>query len=100
VPDVPPDACAFGSERRYRRYQDHARIREDSRRLAQYGQTWTLFLVKVAVFRRREVLGNESLAGIGEHELPLFGGRMALIEEMAERILAAQHDPHGSIPSP
>jgi hypothetical protein len=93
VPAVPmadmEEAAALCHGKRQARRRVHEQLQADLRRLSEYGRTWTLYRVTVAVSWGGLVLGSETVSGLGEQDLPLLGsGFGGLIERLAGDLLA------------
>lgn len=93
VPAVPiadmEEAAALCHGNRQARRRVHEQLQADLRRLSEYGQTWTLYRVTVAVSRDGLALGSETVSGLGEQDLPCLGsGFGAMIEPLAGGLLA------------
>jgi hypothetical protein len=84
-------AAALRYGRRHARWIVHERLRQDVRRLREYGRSWSLYRLTVAVVSPDgRPLGSETVRGLAEHEVPPTGG-MALIEHLAGGLLAGIH---------
>jgi hypothetical protein len=93
MPEVPmaamEETAALCHGTRQARRRVHEQIQKDLRRLSEYGRTWTLHRVTVAVSRSGLALGSETVSGLGEQDLPLLGsGFGTLVERLAGDLLA------------
>lgn len=82
------EAAALRHGRRHARRAVHERLREDLRRLSDYGRTWTLYRLTVTVSRDGRDLGSATLSGLGEQDIPFLGsGFGSLVERLAGEVL-------------
>lgn len=92
LPAVPvaemEEAAALCHGHRHARRVVHERLQEDLRRLSEYGRTWTLYRMTVAVSRQGQTLGSETVSGLAEHDMPFTGaGFGSLVERLAGNVL-------------
>jgi hypothetical protein len=82
-------ATQFGRRRKDARRVARENAKSDAERLKSYGVDWHLYRLTVRVFRRDELVGTDSMAGLGESGLPVgrHGGAMDLVELMANDII-------------
>jgi hypothetical protein len=82
------EAAALCYGHRHARRAVHERLQEDLRRLSEYGRTWTLYRMTVAVSRQGQALGSETVSGLAEHDMPFTGaGFGTLVERLAGDVL-------------
>lgn len=82
------EAAALRHGHRHARRVVHDRLREDLRRLSEYGRTWTLYRMTVVVSRQGEPLGSETISGLAEHDMPFTGAGFGnLVERLAGDVL-------------
>jgi hypothetical protein len=82
------EAAALRHGHRHARRVVHDRLQEDLRRLSEYGRTWTLYRMTVAVSRQGQALGSETVSGLAEHDMPFTGAGFGhLVERLAGNVL-------------
>lgn len=86
-------ARQYGKSRKDARRIARENSKSDAERLKSYGIDWHLYRLTVRVFRRDELVGTDSMAGLGENSLPVgyCGGLMDLVEHMFNDIVD-RHD--------